>query len=259
MKTALIASTVLFASGSIAFAAPVLGLTGEKTLVLFDTATPTVTKTMDVSGVDSLVGIDFRPSNKTVIGVTPDSRIVTIDLETGAATDVAKMNTPLPVDDAAVVVDFNPMADRLRFMTGTTNHRVHPDTGEVTVDGKLAFEEGDMHKGEMPNIVAAAYINSHGKPEKTGMYNVDATIGALIKQTKPNDGTLAAIGKLGIEGAAPTFAFDIQTTADGANTAWLANGTKLYTVNLETGAATAAGEITGSNGDIRDLAVLPAM
>jgi hypothetical protein len=258
MKTALIASTVLFASGSIAFAAPVLGLTGEKTLVLFDTATPTVTKTMDVSGVDSLVGIDFRPSNKTVIGVTPDSRIVTIDLETGAATDVAKMNTPLPVDDAAVVVDFNPMADRLRFMTGTTNHRVHPDTGEVTVDGKLAFEEGDMHKGEMPNIVAAAYINSHGKPEKTGMYNVDATIGALIKQTKPNDGTLAAIGKLGIEGAAPTFAFDIQTTADGA-TAWLANGTKLYTVNLETGAATAAGEITGSNGDIRDLAVLPAM
>ena len=139
MKIALIASTVLLASGGAVFAAPVLGLTGEKTLVLFDTASPAVTKTMEVTGVDSLVGIDFRPSNKTVVGVTPDSRIVTIDLETGAATDVAKMNTPLPIDDAAVVVDFNPMADRLRFMTGTTNHRVHPDTGEVTVDGKLAY------------------------------------------------------------------------------------------------------------------------
>ena len=259
MKTALIASTVLFASSGAILAAPVLGLTGDKTLVLFDTANPAVTKSMDVSGVDSLVGIDFRPSNKTVIGVTPDSQIVTIDLETGAATDLAKMNTPLPIDDAAVVVDFNPMADRLRFMTGTTNHRVHPDTGEVTVDGKLAFQEGDMHKGETPNIVAAAYINSHGKPEKTAMYNIDATIGALIQQTKPNDGTLAAIGKLGIEGAAPTFAFDIQTTEDGTNTAWLANGTKLYTVNLETGAATAAGEITGSPGALRDIAVLPAM
>ena len=66
------------------------------------------------------------------------------------------------------------------------------------------------------------------------MFNIDATIGALIKQTKPNDGTLAAIGKLGIDGAAPNFAFDIQTTEDGTNTAWLANGTKLYTVNLET-------------------------
>ena len=90
------------------------------------------------------------------------------------------------------------------------------------------------------------------------MYNIDATIGALIQQTKPNDGTLAAIGKLGIEGAAKTFAFDIQTTEDGTNTAWLANGTKLYTVNLETGAATAAGEITGSAGVLRDIAVLPA-
>jgi hypothetical protein len=259
MKTALIASTVLFGSATIGAAAPVVGLVGEKTLIMFDTASPAVTKTMDVTGVDSLVGIDFRPSNKTVIGVTPDSTIVTIDLETGAATAVAKMNTPLAIDDKPVVVDFNPMADRLRFMTGTTNHRVHPDTGEVTVDGKLAFEETDMHKGEAPNIVAAAYINSHGKPEKTGMYNIDATIGALIKQTKPNDGTLAAIGKLGIDGAAPTFAFDVQTTADGTNTAWLANGTKLYTVNLETGAATAAGEVTGATGAIRDITVLPAM
>ncbi|WEZ84964.1 DUF4394 domain-containing protein [Rhizobium sp. 32-5/1] len=259
IKTVLIASTVLMGSTVAGFAAPVLGLTGEKTLVMFDTASPAVSKTMDVTGVDSLVGIDFRPGNKTVIGVTPDSTIVTIDLATGAATEVAKMNTPLAIDDAPVVVDFNPMADRLRFMTGTTNHRVHPDTGEVTVDGKLAFEEGDMHKGETPNIVAAAYVNAFGKPEKTGMFNIDATIGGLIQQTKPNDGTLKAIGKLGIEGAASTYAFDVQTTEDGTNTAWLVNGTKLYTVNLETGAATAAGEITGASGDIRDIAVLPAM
>jgi hypothetical protein len=259
MKTVLIASTVLFASAAVGSAAPVLGLIGDKTLVMFDTASPAVTKTMDVAGVDSLVGIDFRPSTKTVIGVTPDSTIVSIDLATGATAVVAKMNTPLAIDDAPVVVDFNPMADRLRFMTGTTNHRVHPDTGEVTVDGSLAFEETDMHKGEAPNIVAAAYINSFGKPEKTGMFNIDATIGALIKQTKPNDGTLAAIGKLGIEGAASSYAFDVQTTEDDTNTAWLVNGTKLYTVNLETGAATTIGEITGASGVIRDIAILPAM
>ncbi|OJF95038.1 MULTISPECIES: DUF4394 domain-containing protein [Rhizobium/Agrobacterium group] len=258
-KTALIASTLLAGSAGVGFAAPVLGLTGEKTIVMFDTASPAVSKTMDVTGVDSLVGIDFRPANNTVIGVTPDSTIVSIDLATGAATEVAKMNTPLSIDDAAVVVDFNPMADRLRYMTGTTNHRVHPDTGEVTVDGSLAFEDTDMHKGETPNIVAAAYINSFGKPEKTGMFNIDATIGGLIQQTKPNDGTLKAIGKLGIESAAANYAFDVQTTEDGTNTAWLVNGAKLYTVNLETGAATAAGDITGASGDIRDIAVLPAM
>ncbi|MGG2477258.1 DUF4394 domain-containing protein, partial [Rhizobium sp. BR5] len=34
----------------------VLGLTGDKTLVMFDTEKPAVTKTMDVTGVDKLVG-----------------------------------------------------------------------------------------------------------------------------------------------------------------------------------------------------------
>ncbi len=133
---------------------------------MFDTQKPSVTKSMEVTGVEKLVGIDFRPGNKTVVGVTSDHRIVTIDLETGAATEVAKMDKTLTLSDAPVVVDFNPAADRLRFMTGTTNHRVHPDTGAVTVDGSLAYEDGDMHKGETPNIVAAAYTNSIGKPRK---------------------------------------------------------------------------------------------
>lgn len=262
MKTirfALIASAAMAATASTAYGAPVLGLTGDKTLVMFDTEKPEVTKTMDVTGVDKLVGIDFRPGNKTVIGVTPDHRIVTIDLETGAATDVAKMDTMLTMTEAPVVVDFNPMADRLRFMTGTTNHRVHPDTGAVTVDGTLAFEEGDMHKGETPNIVAAAYTNSIGKPEKTAMYNIDATIGALIQQTKPNDGTLKAIGKLGLKDTPASYAFDIQGMEGGENAAYLVAGKTLYTINLETGAATEAGAVTGLDGDVRDIAILPAM
>ena len=262
MKTirfALIASAAFGLSAAAASAAPVLGLTGDKTLVMFDTAKPAVSKKMDVTGVDKLVGIDFRPGNKTVIGVTPDHRIVSINLETGAASDVAKMDKMLTMTQAPVVVDFNPMADRLRFMTGTTNHRVHPDTGAVTVDGVLAFEDGDMHKGETPNIVSAAYTNSIGKPEKTAMYNLDATIGALIQQTKPNDGTLKAIGKLGLKEKPATYAFDIQGMADGKNMAYLAAGKTFYTVNLETGAATEVGAITGVDNDVRDIAVLPAM
>ncbi|XUY29467.1 DUF4394 domain-containing protein [Agrobacterium sp. rho-8.1] len=259
IRLALIASTVFVTAAGTSIAAPVLGLTGDKTLVMFDTQKPSVSKTMDVTGVDKLVGIDFRPSNKTVIGVTPDYRIVSINLETGAATDIAKMDKTLTITQAPLVVDFNPMADRLRFMSGTTNHRVHPDTGAVTVDGTLAFEEADMHKGETPNIVAAAYTNSIGKPEKTAMYNIDATIGALIQQTKPNDGTLKSIGKLGLKEKPATYAFDIEGMEGGKNTAYLAAGKVLYTVNLETGAATEVGAITGTDAEIRDVAVLPAM
>ncbi|MGN8171335.1 DUF4394 domain-containing protein [Agrobacterium sp. 22117] len=259
IRFALAASISVIATATSALAAPVLGLSGDKTLVMFDTEKPAVSKTMEVTGVDKLVGIDYRPGNKTVVGVTPDHRIVSINLETGAASDIAKMDKMLTITDAPVVVDFNPMADRLRFMSGTTNHRVHPDTGAVTVDGTLAFEEGDMHKGETPNIVAAAYTNSIGKPEKTAMYNIDATIGALIQQTKPNDGTLKAIGKLGLKDKPATYAFDIQGTEGGKNTAYLAANKMLYTVNLETGKATEVGAITGVENEVRDIAVLPAM
>lgn len=257
-KIALTVPAILLATLSAGISAPVVGLTGDKTLVMFDTDTPDKATTVDVTGVDRLVGIDLRPANNTLIGVTSENVIVTIDPATGAATELSTMNVPLEMGDAPVIVDFNPMADRLRYMTGTTNHRVNVDTGEVTVDGELAYEEADMHAGEAPNIVAAAYINSYGKPEATAMYDIDATIGALVQQTKPNDGALKAIGKLGIEGSSDA-SFDIQTSSDGTNTAWLASGKTLYTVDLETGAATQTGELAGFDGDLRDIAVMPAM
>ncbi|MAL78789.1 MAG: hypothetical protein CMN55_06685 [Sneathiella sp.] len=258
LRMTIATSAALAASISAAAAAPAVGLVGDKTLVMFDTDTLAVSATMEVTGVDSLVGIDVRPSNWTLIGVTPDNVVVTIDMKSGAATELSKMDKPLPMDGKAVIVDFNPAADKLRYMTGTTNHRVDVDTGAVTVDGSLAYQEGDMHKGEMPEIVAAAYINSYGKPEKTAMYDVDATIGALIRQTSPNDGTLAAIGKFGFEGSG-AYAFDVQTTKDMKNMAWLVNQNTLYSVDLETGKATSTGMVTGAPGEIRDITVLPKM
>jgi hypothetical protein len=258
-KTLTLAAGLLALGATTAIAAPVVGLVGDRTLVLFDTDDHAVDWTIEVGGVERLAGIDLRPIDGTLIGVTTENVIVTIDLETGAASELAAMDTPLAIGDAPVIVDFNPMADRLRYMTGTTNHRVNVDTGEVTVDGKLAFADSDMHAGEAPNIVAAAYTNSHGKPQATAMYDIDATIGGLIRQVSPNDGTLEAVGKLGIDSPGEVYAFDIQTDEAGTNTAWLVTGGALYTVDLETGAAIKTGDITGMPEAIRDIAVLPAM
>lgn len=256
-RLALASAASLLLAAPAAMAATAVGLTGDRTLVLFDTDSRAVTGTVEVTGVERLAGIDLRPANGTLVGVTPDSTVVVIDLATGTATGLSTMDTPLTMADTPVIVDFNPAADRLRYMTGTTNHRVNVDTGEVTVDGSLAFEGTDMHAGEAPAIAAAAYTNSYGKPEATAMYDIDSTIGALIRQTSPNDGTLAAVGLLGIEAPAAGYAFDVATTPDMANTAWLVNGTMLYTVDLETGAATALGAIEGAPGDIRDVTILP--
>lgn len=258
-RTAIAAITGVGISAGAVFASSVVGLVDGKTLVMFDSENPAELSTMPVTGVEMLLGIDYRPGNRTLVGVTGDNKVVTLDPATGAATELSTMNMPLPAANMPVIVDFNPMADRLRLMSGTTNHRVNVDTGEVTVDGELAFEDGDMHAGETPMIAAAAYTNSFGKPEETAMYDVDTTIGALIRQTSPNDGTLAAVGKLGITMDDTTPAFDIQTTEDGTNTAWMVAGGTIYTVDLATGAATEVGMLEGVEGDLTDIAVMPAV
>ncbi len=250
-----LSATALLAVPANGFAASAVGLKGDKTLVWFDTDKPTEMKTIDVTGVDSLLGIDLRPADKMVYGVAADGSLVTISLDTGAATEVSKLDTMLP-SGVLASIDFNPMADKLRVMgSDGTNLRVDPTSGKVTTDGSLAFEPGDTGAAMKPNVIATAYINSFGKPEKTAMYDIDAS-GMFIQQTNPNDGTLKTIGKLGIT-LGQTVGFDVQTTEDGANTAWLATGGALYKVSMETGAAEKAAD--GIDPALRDLAVLPPM
>ncbi len=250
-------ATAAALAASVAGATPILGLAGDRTLVRFDSDTAEVGGMVEVTGVDRLLGIDLRPSTGQIIGVTDGHGIVEIGPDTGAATEITQMDKMLPLmDGQPFVADVNPMADKLRFMTGETNHRVDVDSG-VTVDGSPAFEEADMHAGEAPMIVAAAYINSFDKQETTAMYDIDATIVALIKQTSPNDGTLAAVGKLAVD-PAEAYAFDIATDADGANSAWLVAGTTLHRVSLETGAVVSSAEIAGLETSLRDLTVLTA-
>jgi len=253
-----LASVSILALAATAQAAPAVGLVGDKTLVMFDTETLEVSGTAEVADVTTIIGFDVRPADGKLYGVAGDGTVVTIDPATGAAARVSQLATTLP-EGVSASVDFNPVADRLRVMgSDGTNLRANVDDGMVTVDGNLAFEGTDMHAGETPNIVATAYTNSIGKPEATAMYDIDATIVALIRQTAPNDGTLAAIGKLGID-ASDSYGFDIHATAVDANTAYLSAGGMLYTVDLETGATTELGAITGLDGALRDIAILPAM
>jgi len=241
-----------------AHATTAVGLVGDKTLAMLDSKSATVTGTVDVKGVDTLLGIDLRPNTGQLIGVTGDHTIVEIDPKTGEAKKLSVMDKKLPVKAGQpVIVDFNPKADKMRFMTGTTNHRVDVESGKVTVDGSLAFGKTDMHAGEAPAIVAAAYTNSFGKPEKTAMYDIDATIVALIQQTSPNDGTLAAVGKLGIDGAS-TYAFDVATNESGENQAWLVAGGSLHAVSLKTGEVTQSWSIKNASGEMRDITFMTA-
>jgi hypothetical protein len=259
MKTFAIAA-ILFvgaASPCLAQGTTVAALVGDDTITMIDAATWKVTGSKKVQGASGkLVGIDVRPADGKLYGVTDDGHIWTIDAS-GKATMKAKLDTMLPTG-AASTIDFNPVADRLRIIgSDGTNLRVNVDDGKAVIDGKLKFAETDMHKGETPKIIAAAYTNSMKGAKETTLYDIDGTIGALLKQAPPNDGVLNAVGKLGVSGAG-AWAFDIAAMG-GKNEGWLVNGEAVYKVDLETGKASSAGKISGLQGVVKKITVMPAM
>lgn len=258
-RIALLASSALgLATAPFAAQAAMLAaLSGDNTLTMIDTATMKAGKSMKVSGIKGkIAGIDVRPADGMLYALAADGTIYTVDAA-GKATMKSKMDTVLAAG-AMATVDFNPAADRLRVMgSDGTNLRVNVEDGKTTVDGKLKFAEADMHKGEMPMIVAGAYTNSVKGTKETALYDIDGKIGGLIKQAPPNDGVLGAVGKLGVMPKA--VAFDIETGPDGSNTGWLVADRALHKVDLATGKASMVGKIGGLKATVRDVAALPAM
>ncbi len=241
-----------------ATAGTVLGLVDGKSLAFVDSDTRKVTKMLPITGASNILGIDQRPADGMLYGLTADGTVVMIDVATGKATRKSKLDTMLPAGVVATV-DFNPAADRLRVMgSDGTNLRANVDDGKVTTDGSLTFAAGDMHKGEQANIVAGAYTNSYKGTKETALYDIDATIGGLIKQAPPNDGVLNAVGKLGIAMSGPA-AFDIRSDGQGGNSAWLMTGGTLYSVDLGTGKASKAGAVEGLTGTVTDIAIWSSM
>ncbi len=240
-----------------AFAAgTAVGLIGDRTLVMIDTATAQVTGMQPVAIEGRLLGIDWRSPDGTLIGVTDSFAVVRIDPMTGAVSEIVQMDTPLPiVDGAPVIVDINPAADALRFMSGTVNHRVNLTTGAVMMDGELHFGADSGTEG-VPMVVATAYINNLGKPETTAMFNLDLERAALLRQAPPNDGTNMVVGSLGVMVEGP-LTFDVGTAEDGTNTAWATSGMMLHQIDLDSGTVTGSWEISGLDSALRDLTLMP--
>jgi len=256
LATTLLAGASLFALSGAALAQSAIGLAGDKTLVMINAETLSVEGMMEVSGVDMLHGIDRRTADGWVYGIDSENNIVTIDLETGDASVVSTITETIS-DGAIASVDFNPVADRLRFMGNDgTNLRINADTGETIVDGELHFDDAGYNAGGDQNTVATAYTNSIGSPDETAMYNIDLDMMALVRQTAPNDGTLSVVGPLGID-AAEAIAFDVYSPEVGENIAYLVANMTLYTVDLETGEATDWGMIDGLDVELRDITFLP--
>ncbi len=226
------------------------GVTTAGELVSFKSSKPgkllKMPKLRGLQGGEKLVGIDFRPSNKMLYGVTNQNRIYTINTATGAAAAVGVLTTALT--GSAFGVDFNPVPDRLRITNdGDQNLRANPADATNVVDKPLAFAATDANKGKNASIAASAYTNNFAGTKATTLYNIDFAEDVLLTQNPPNDGILNTVGKLGIN-ITGNAGFDIASSNEQnfAVAALQVEGKKpsrLYTINLTTGAATPMGKI----------------
>ena len=252
----------------------IFALTTKNELLAFSSATPNALVTKlpisGLSGNESLLGLDFRPATGQLYALSDASRLYTINTTTAVATLVVSTPFSPGLMGSAFGFDFNPVPDRIRVVSDAQqNLRLNPNNGVVAgTDTTLAFATGDSNANVTPNLVASAYTNNFAGTPNTTLYGIDAQLDALVLQgsvggspVSPNTGQLSTVGGLGFN-TNDQVGFDI---ASGSNAAFaslttmigLISLSSLYTVNLNTGAATLIGPI-GDDGDtIRDIAIAP--
>ncbi len=266
-RIALAAAALLAAAGT-AHSATLIGLTADNQLVRIDSDTRRAAPPVRVTGTDGrLLGIDQRPQDGRLYGVTERGQIVTVDPASGRATQVSRLNTPFDSGGRAVV-DFNPVANRLRLMgMNGTNFRVNVDTGEVARDGELKYQQGSPMAENRPRITAGAYTNSVAPPAgapaagqpgapTTALYTIDTLSGSYNLQAPPNDGVQQSRGMVGTS-LPPGTAFDILSDGMGGNTGFVLAGATLHRINLENGMLSALGAVTGlPSAEVIDVAAM---
>jgi hypothetical protein len=153
----------------------------------------------NLTGSESIIGIDYRPSTGVLYGLSSTGRLFTLTFTTNASTGAitgltsAVVGTVTPAISGNVAgFDFNPVADRIRIVTTTgQNLRVDPTNATATVDGAINGVTGAL-------ITGTAYTNSvkTPAPTTTELYSLDVAAQMLYKQDA-NAGTLTAVGPLG--------------------------------------------------------------
>ena len=225
-------------------------------LAQFQVATPGTVATVGITGLaagESLFGIDFRPADSLLYGVSTQGRIYTLNTLTGAATLVSTLSTPLDALTNSLGFDFNPVPDRLRIVTNTRqNLRINVANGLAVGAGPGGADSTLVRADPQPSLsFAAAYTNSFGLPDPTRvttLFVIDANSNSLEVQNPPNNGVLTFRGRLtATPGVNFTGAgeFDIAGGDNGLVLAALqpvgAAQSNLYRVNLATGAAVQVG------------------
>ena len=222
---------------------------------------------------DVIVGADTRPATGQLVVLAKNG--TTGRLYTVAANGAATLLSTLAADAAApgftglagnnFSVDFNPIPDRLRVIGDDgQNLRINVATGATSTDTPVSNTQGGAAR---VGITAAGYTNSLGGGNAasltTTLFAIDSSTDELVRigsdpgngtagdPGNPNAGVVTTVAPLTVGGQPLNVeagnSLEIEGTAGGNPTALLAatagTTTSLYTLNLGTGVATAAGAL----------------
>ena len=211
---------------------------------------------------ENFIGIDLRPSNNMIYGITTDNKIYTIDAWTGASAFVADLSQSI-IDTAnkSYGIDFNPVVDRtanasLRLVSSTgDNYGINVTTGAVSIATPIAA-----------GITGVAYLNFDAStpnvaPASTELYYINTATDTLASAPSSfNNPTITTIGSLGLDiQSGSGFEITSANNAFGAFTVSTnSNNLKsyLYSVNLDTGTSEELRYFTG--GLVSGLTSAPA-
>ena len=243
-------------------------LTSTGTIIQFNTNSPgTILNEATVNGLSSgqsLVQLDYQPSDGTLYGLTSDNELATVDPSSGTAAVVGSQFTTDTL--TSPVMSFDPVEDQIRVITSQYNLRVSPQGSLIATGTQVAYDSQDTNANKTPQLVGIAYSNHSAGVSSTTLYALDMNTQDLVVVGDQNAGDPGSADQGLLHTVGPT---GVNFNAEAAINVEIANGTiyaalqqsgagaSLYTLDGGGGQATLIGTIDNDNRTIISLVVVP--
>ncbi len=250
---------------NVANAASLVGINSANQIGVFDSANVGAATFTNISGLasgDSLIGIDLRPTNNTIYGVSSLNNIYTLNATSGAATLVASLSGYSIDSTLGYGIDFNPVAD---FGGGASLRLVSSAGDNLAVNVNTGVVGNNVAAGRIAEgFSAVAYANSTPgqAPGAAGtrLYYLNSNTDTL--HLAPGNFNMPTIGQVGsglgfdIISANGFDLFSDSFAFAAVNILGSATGkTQFLGIDLISGAGTLLGEF---NGTLNGLTAAPS-
>ena len=262
LRGTLCAAVAAFALPAAAAATPLVLITPDPNrLERFDSSAPGTRTNVPIAPAPPAQprGIDWRGATGELVWLSATGGLDSVVLQpNGASATFQNVGPDLSASGSFSPsgfhgIDVNPAVDRVRVVEDDEdNYRLDPNSGALTADTDI----------DPSGLQISSVAYDAGSPPT--LYGIARTtparlvrIGGVGGAPSPNTGAATVIGELGVAITDGKTGFDIGQ--DGVAWAALESGAsrRLYRIDLATGSATDAGEISTTT-DIEGLAVLPA-